>query len=93
MNSEMKSNWVRALRLGEYTQGFGFLCKDGKYCAEGVFKALYGVNDAEGSVCSGESFKKSGLTPRELQEIALRNDVLHQPFSEIANWIETHIPG
>jgi hypothetical protein len=36
MKSELKDEWVRALRSGDYKQGNGALLKDGKYCCLGV---------------------------------------------------------
>lgn len=34
--------WVEALRSGNYKQGAGFLCKDGKYCCLGVLCHIQG---------------------------------------------------
>lgn len=36
MNSEVKAEWLSALRSGEYEQGNGALNRDGKYCCLGV---------------------------------------------------------
>ena len=42
MNEEIKQEWVRALRSGEYKQGHGELrTKDGKFCCLGVLCDLY----------------------------------------------------
>lgn len=40
MNPELKAKWVEALRSGEYTQGRGWLCREGKYCCLGVLADL-----------------------------------------------------
>ena len=36
MNVDIKDMWVKALRSGEYEQGVGALCENGKYCCLGV---------------------------------------------------------
>ena len=36
LNSEVKTEWLNALRSGEYEQGTGLLSKDGKFCCLGV---------------------------------------------------------
>lgn len=36
MNKDVKSQWVSALRSGEYEQGRGRLERDGKFCCLGV---------------------------------------------------------
>ena len=36
MKKTNKKIWVRALRSGQYKQGSGYLCRDGKYCCLGV---------------------------------------------------------
>lgn len=40
MNQFVK-RWLTALRSGEYEQGTGALCKDGKYCCLGVACELF----------------------------------------------------
>ena len=36
MNKSIKKKWVAALRSGEYQQGQGLMCHEGKYCCLGV---------------------------------------------------------
>lgn len=36
LKPEVKTEWLNALRSGEYEQGTGFLSKDGKFCCLGV---------------------------------------------------------
>ena len=43
MKKELKDNWVKALRSGEYKQGRGQLCMDEKYCCLGVLCEVYGL--------------------------------------------------
>jgi hypothetical protein len=40
MNRRVKKKWVEALRSGEFEQGQGALCRDGKYCCLGVLSEL-----------------------------------------------------
>lgn len=40
MNEKIKNLWVKALRSGEFEQGYGCLEKKGKYCALGVLSVL-----------------------------------------------------
>jgi hypothetical protein len=40
LNTEIAEKWVTALESGEYTQGFGVLQQDGKYCCLGVLCEL-----------------------------------------------------
>jgi hypothetical protein len=47
MNPEVKAKWLEALRSGEYEQGTGYLCKDGKYCCLGVLTDLYTKENGE----------------------------------------------
>lgn len=37
---ELQREWIAALRSGDYVQGNGFLCKDGKFCCLGVGAAV-----------------------------------------------------
>ncbi len=41
MNQEILSKWVKALRSGEYAQGFDKLKKDNCFCVMGVLTDLY----------------------------------------------------
>lgn len=42
MDKRLKKKWVKALRSGEYEQGRGHLCRDGKYCCLGVLCVVAG---------------------------------------------------
>jgi hypothetical protein len=41
MNQEIKQRWIKALRSGEYKQGYGNLYHCGKFCCLGVLTDLY----------------------------------------------------
>lgn len=36
MKKSIMTKWVKALRSGEYKQGFGYLCNEGNHCCLGV---------------------------------------------------------
>lgn len=40
-----QTRWVEALRSGEYKQGRGVLCRDGKYCCLGVAAEIFKTDD------------------------------------------------
>lgn len=41
--NELQEQWVEALESGEYEQGIGSLCSEGKYCCLGVACEVMGV--------------------------------------------------
>lgn len=58
MNPEVKELWLEALTSGEYTQGTGYLQKDGSFCCLGVLCDLAvkaGVAWSEEKVWNGVS--------------------------------------
>jgi hypothetical protein len=58
MNPEIKELWLQALTSGEYTQGTGYLQKDGSFCCLGVLCDLAvkaGVAWSEEKVWNGVS--------------------------------------
>lgn len=40
MNPEIKAEWIRRLRSGDYEQGRGSLCRNDKYCCLGVLSEI-----------------------------------------------------
>lgn len=40
MNPEIKAEWIRRLRSGDYEQGRGALCRDNTYCCLGVLSEI-----------------------------------------------------
>lgn len=41
MNKRIKSDWIEALRSGDYEQGMEFLNRDGTFCCLGVLCDIY----------------------------------------------------
>jgi hypothetical protein len=99
MTRAQKARWLAALRSGEYRQCKGFLTLNGGFCCLGVY--AHAVHNFPVS----ELFYKASLTgtlqifdlgndfANSIQsELGLMNDD-HQSFSQIADFIEQHIPA
>lgn len=88
-----KDRWVRALRSGDYKQGGGCLKHAGRYCCLGVLGELEGVlkECAKNLLVNKSSGNAVFLTLSTQGRLATRNDN-GISFSEIADWIEAHIP-
>lgn len=80
MKKDKAEKWVQALRSGEFVQGHGALCRDGRYCCLGVLAELavregvlgkYDTENRHGSVFTrfGSDGERSFL-PREVFEWA-----------------------
>jgi len=48
MPKELLAKWLAALRSGEYEQGTGALCRDGRYCCLGVLMRIAGEKRSGG---------------------------------------------
>src|SRR6266481_2939114 len=53
MDQDLKQKWIEALLSGKYTQGGGYLRRDGRYCCLGVLAEVCGVNDREWAPTAG----------------------------------------
>lgn len=107
MTTELKSEWVKALRSGEYKQGFGRLrWNDGEHCSLGVLAdvlvrkhaAMWGWDNA----LEYEMDRGVTVLPSKLRadirffgplhdRVVAMNDKLRFTFLEIADWIDTNI--
>lgn len=97
MNNEIKEKWVKALRSGEYQQGFGYLQKEGHYCVIGVLCAInpeFTAVTFDGiTKYNGTAFLPDmrGLLPIDMAiELADRND-LGESFDKLADYIERNL--
>lgn len=73
MKKEIAELWTRALRSGEFTQGIGFLDKNGKLCPLGVLSQLamcYGVCDFTPVQTVGAYDNELGRVPVSVKEWA-----------------------
>ena len=59
MKTEVKIKWLTALRSGEYKQGKGQLCNDGRFCCLGVLTDI-AVKEGIGEWSSPEGIYWSG---------------------------------
>ncbi len=94
---ELKTEWIAALRSGEYKQCKNKLTDGVGYCCLGVLCDIK-------NVCSDDTYviiDPSGVIPEFLQGSAMENaEVVGMltgmnddgtPFSEIADWIEQNL--
>ena len=88
MKREVRDNWVKALRSGEYEQGEMNLKDRGKYCCLGVLGEINGVDldtPADGRYAAIEPFH----APYDWMKFASMNDCGLYDFNQIADYIET----
>lgn len=100
---DLRYNWLKALRSGEYTQGYGALFRNGGYCCLGVACVANGfefkgsteagmvlrIGDLEASSFLPPTLSdKLGLTDINVRDLVFRNDTLHQGFDKIANYLQ-----
>ena len=98
MDTELKKDWLVALRSGDFTQGTGRLFSDGCYCCLGVLAKVANLPmDNEGKLkCDAHtswSMIPSGLhilSPTIQQQLIKMNDGV-KDFDQIADWIEENI--
>ncbi len=105
MDKEIKTKWVEALRSGDYEQGIGYLCRDGKYCCLGVLAHINGDLETSDGRCGvfGNTvyfyegylpltlLRKYGLVPSEAEILIKMNDIGGNQFDTIAVYIEENL--
>ena len=107
MLQEYKQPWINALRNGKYRQGKGKLFvsdlggnlgkDETKYCCLGVLADILGMTEEE----AAQDLEKSGtynalidkceITSDQESNLITLNDNENRSFSEIADYIETHL--
>jgi hypothetical protein len=106
MNKQLRDEWVKALRSGEYKQARKTLQHGDAYCCLGVLCVVaekIGFEAAKRSDYPGEGRKLQGnyLTAQPVgkylpagadEELVNLNDQKLAPFPVIADWIEKNIP-
>jgi hypothetical protein len=102
MDINLRTKWVAALRSGDYKQGRGELCKDGKYCCLGVLMDITDrlTNNGDGrSYVLGTNATKFFRSmpdvvideisfPTNGRTLVKMNDVQKKTFNDIADYIE-----
>lgn len=100
MDKDIKDQWLRDLRSGEYIQGWGWLVRsapDGtmRYCCLGVLGDRewpdMSLDSEVAGVIPSRVARPLGLTKGTQYDLANMNDQ-GRTFNEIADWIEENIP-
>lgn len=92
MKADLKKKWIRALRSGKYTQGYGRLENNGVFCCLGVLCKVAGV----------KYYGHDAVAPSKLLDTSLQNILIdmndgtksknsRHTFNEIADWIEKEV--
>jgi len=105
MDKAVKQDWTAALRSGDYKQGGGNFKKENLYCCLGVLCEVHPELTLEPKESGAGWETKLGSKGyfRKPELIALRLSDTHQnllvsmndardPFFEIADWIDEHVP-
>lgn len=98
MNPELKTNWIAALRSGDYTQTTSAIKDERGHCCLGVLAELIdptgfkvtidSVQDWRGGIDLGEHADEIGLPRDEMMRLMNLNDSERKSFVEIADYIE-----
>jgi hypothetical protein len=106
MDKELKEKWVTALRSGKYKQGRLFLRSiDNEFCCLGVLCDVYNNTDwkeyggcySYGSTTDGIYYIphdiafQIGIIINQQHRLSYKNEVSHQSFQEIADYIERNL--
>ena len=86
--SGLKAAWIKALRSGDYRQGYGALKYRDEYCCMGVLCAVLGKPMVYSTIpfWYSTSLAYDGSL---VGELIGRNDVDRLTFPEIADWLES----
>lgn len=91
MKKALRDRWVQELRSGRHTQITGHLdMGPGRYCALGVLARC--ASGKAHHLTPNDYGRASNMHPHELSKVVTMNDYHMLPFTEIADWIEQHIP-
>lgn len=94
---KFKERWIKALRSGKYTQGYGVLCDGNKYCCLGVIEKICNVYSESNCYLIMKSSKVPSIlkgTSKEnklVEKLICMNDYSQKSFKEIAKWIEKNL--
>lgn len=99
MNTELKEQWIAALRSGAFEQHQGSLCSDDRrsFCCLGVLAIVndpnVDLNENQGDLnpYSPIDGMIGGLSVRG--NLVRMNDKERLTFPEIADWVEQNIPA
>ena len=100
MKAAIKRKWIKALRSGEYKQGYQMLKFRGRYCCLGVLNEVCGLGAGHGDgMIRREIAEPLGLSWYVQNKLTSFNDGGRRggkerppkSFKWIANWIEKHL--
>lgn len=103
MNKRIKRKWIKALRSGEYVQGYARLCIPGKdfdsFCCLGVLTDLavregvcaWGAKKADGGLSDPVIRWADFDVVHEDTLTQLNDGALPKTFKQIAAWIEKQL--
>jgi hypothetical protein len=102
MPEKLKSEWIKALRSGEYGQCQGTMCDgNGNFCCLGVLEhvAMGGEVEVGKLVTSpykylpfAQFYEYAGIEKdTAVSELITMNDTKLLPFDKIADWIQTNV--
>ena len=108
LTEKQKSDWIAALRSGEYKQGSEFLKRDGKFCCLGVLTEINGWSFENQTYLSEEGAEAvkadaaTGTGNLEFMGLPKYKDTTYPTlaamndagvsFAEIADFLEEHLP-
>jgi hypothetical protein len=94
VKKQLRDEWVKALRSGEYEQGTGTLKYEEKFCCLGVLCAVHFGRDFSGYEPTRFAYGsgKSEIRERDAEALWQMNDLEKKQFPAIADWIEANVP-
>ena len=97
INKKIKQRWLKALRSGKYSQGFGEL-QSGlrRYCVLGLVRQVMNPLDEdsledENGMLTDEQRNRAGLSISECKLLSELNDTETHSFDDLADYIGTHL--
>lgn len=103
MKKTLKNKWTEALKSKKFEQGTGAFCRNNQYCCLGVLCEISALpkvvvhNDTEymgrSATFNHHMNEYFGLDYKQTNVLMDLNDAHRKTFDEIADWIETNIPG
>lgn len=91
---QLKDNWLKALRSGEYVQNRGSLEQRGTYCCLGVYAKCNNIEiTTNGMEIAGRGYNPliEVLKQDYTTTLWLMNDAKKKTFAEIADYIEQNV--
>ena len=102
MQQQLKDEWLKALRSGDYTQGTGALRNGNKFCCLGVLCDVYPEGEWKDDTYLLDGDEYCSMLPEDIKQAAMLKDVVSHrlmhmndreghTFSMIAKHIEEYL--